>query len=238
MDVGSRTVGIAVSDQLGWTAQGVEIIPINEDEGEFGISRVKELVSQYEVAGFVIGLPKNMNNTEGPRVEAARNYGKLLTKTFGLPIDFQDERLTTVEAERMLIEQADTSRSKRKKVIDKLAASLILENYLNGHGKLIDKLKWGHAMDNEEQKITLVDEHGNEELYNVLFTFDSEDYGRSYVLLYPAEAENDEEVDIQAYAFEPDENHDLGEGELIPIESDEEWDMVEEVLNTFLGDQD
>jgi putative Holliday junction resolvase len=141
MDVGSRTVGIAVSDQLGWTAQGVEIIPINEDEGEFGISRVKELVSQYEVAGFVIGLPKNMNNTEGPRVEAARNYGKLLTKTFGLPIDFQDERLTTVEAERMLIEQADTSRSKRKKVIDKLAASLILENYLNGHGKLIDKLK-------------------------------------------------------------------------------------------------
>ena len=78
MDVGSRTVGIAVSDQLGWTAQGVEIIPINEDEGEFGISRVKELVSQYEVAGFVIGLPKNMNNTEGPRVEAARNYGCLL----------------------------------------------------------------------------------------------------------------------------------------------------------------
>ena len=141
MDVGSRTVGIAVSDQLGWTAQGVEIIPINEDEGEFGISRVKELVSQYEVAGLVIGLPKNMNNTEGPRVEAARNYGKLLTETFGLPIDFQDERLTTVEAERMLIEQADTSRSKRKKVIDKLAASLILENYLNGHGKLIDKLK-------------------------------------------------------------------------------------------------
>lgn len=141
MDVGSRTAGIAVSDQLGWTAQGVEIIPINEDEGEFGISRVKELVSQYEVAGFVIGLPKNMNNTEGPRVEAARNYGKLLTETFGLPIDFQDERLTTVEAERMLIEQADTSRSKRKKVIDKLAASLILENYLNGHGKLIDKLK-------------------------------------------------------------------------------------------------
>lgn len=93
-------------------------------------------------------------------------------------------------------------------------------------------------MDNEEQKITLVDEHGNEELYNVLFTFDSEDYGRSYVLLYPSEAEADEEVDIQAYAFMPDENHDLGEGKLIPIESDEEWDMVEEVLNTFLGDQD
>lgn len=141
MDVGSKTVGISVSDQLGWTAQGIEIIPINEDENFFGIDRVKELVQQYDVAGFVLGLPKNMNNTEGPRVEAARNYGKLLEETFGLPIDFQDERLTTVEAERMLIEQADTSRSKRKKVIDKLAASLILENYLNGHGKLVEKLK-------------------------------------------------------------------------------------------------
>ncbi|MHC1511310.1 Holliday junction resolvase RuvX [Pediococcus pentosaceus] len=141
MDVGSRTVGISVSDQLGWTAQGVEIVPINEDEEIFGIERVKELVKEYDVVGFVLGLPKNMNNTEGPRVETARNYGKLLEETFGLPIDFQDERLTTVEAERMLIEQADTSRSKRKKVIDKLAASLILENYLNGHGKLIDRLK-------------------------------------------------------------------------------------------------
>ncbi|GEP19446.1 DUF1292 domain-containing protein [Pediococcus argentinicus] len=94
-------------------------------------------------------------------------------------------------------------------------------------------------MDNEEeQQITLVDDHGNEELYTVLFTFDSEDYGKSYVLLYPSEAAEDEEVDIQAYSFEPDENHDLGEGELSPIESDDEWDMVEEVLNTFLGDQD
>ncbi|AEV95016.1 Holliday junction resolvase RuvX [Pediococcus claussenii] len=141
LDVGSRTVGIAVSDQLGWTAQGVEIIRINEDEQKFGIERLKELVNQYEVAGFVIGLPKNMNNSEGPRAEAARDYGKLVTDTFGLPIDFQDERLTTVEAERMLVEQADTSRSKRKKVIDKLAASLILENYLGRQGKLLTQLK-------------------------------------------------------------------------------------------------
>ncbi|GEP19445.1 Holliday junction resolvase RuvX [Pediococcus argentinicus] len=141
LDVGSRTVGIAVSDSLGWTSQGVEIIRINEDEEEFGIERVKELVKKYEVVGFVVGLPKNMNNSEGPRVDAARAYGKLLEDTFELPVDYQDERLTTVEAERMLVEQADTSRAKRKKVIDKLAASLILENYLNGHGKLLNELK-------------------------------------------------------------------------------------------------
>lgn len=141
LDVGSKTVGIAVSDALGWTAQGVEIVPINEAQKEFGLDRMKELVAQYEVAGFVVGLPKNMNNTSGPRVDAAKAYGQLMIDTFDLPVDYEDERLTTVEAQRMLIEQADTSRKKRKKVIDKLAASLILENYLNRQGKLLNKLK-------------------------------------------------------------------------------------------------
>ncbi|KRN60471.1 hypothetical protein IV83_GL001473 [Pediococcus inopinatus] len=141
LDVGSKTVGIAVSDALGWTAQGVEIVPINEAQKEFGLDRMKELVAQYEVAGIVVGLPKNMNNTSGPRVDAAKAYGQLMIDTFDLPVDYEDERLTTVEAQRMLIEQADTSRKKRKKVIDKLAASLILENYLNRQGKLLNKLK-------------------------------------------------------------------------------------------------
>ncbi|QIL50433.1 Holliday junction resolvase RuvX [Weissella coleopterorum] len=138
LDVGSRTVGIAVSDPMGWTAQGVEIIRINEDEGEFGIERMKELVAKYQPTGFLLGLPKNMNNSIGPRAEAAQAYGDLLKETFNLPIDFQDERLTTVEAERMLIEEADTSRVKRKQVIDKLAASLILQNYLDRKGPLVN----------------------------------------------------------------------------------------------------
>ena len=136
LDVGSRTVGVAVSDELGWTAQGVEIVPINEDEQDFNITRIKELVDQYGVVGVVVGLPKNMNNTSGPRVDASRAYGDLLVQQLGLPIDFQDERLTTVEAERMLVEEADTSRRKRKQVIDKLAAALILQNYLDRHGEL------------------------------------------------------------------------------------------------------
>ncbi|CAI2660584.1 Putative pre-16S rRNA nuclease [Apilactobacillus kunkeei] len=120
MDVGSKTVGISVSDLLGWTAQGVEIIPINEDEEQFGLDRVAELVEKYEITGFVLGLPKNMNNTSGPRVEASKRYGEMLKEKFNLPVDFVDERLTTVEAERMLIEKADTSREKRKKLSIKL----------------------------------------------------------------------------------------------------------------------
>ncbi len=142
LDVGSKTVGVAFSDPLGWTAQAEEIIPIDEENQVFGIDRVADLVKREQVAGFVIGLPKNMNNTEGPRVEASKHYGELLKERFPeLPVDFQDERLTTVEAHRMLVEEADISRAKQKKVIDELAASLILQNYLDRHGKLTQKLR-------------------------------------------------------------------------------------------------
>lgn len=131
LDVGTKTVGVAISDPLGFTAQGLEIIAIDEAAKDFGLTRLKTLVEQYKVEKFVVGLPKNMNNTAGPRVEASQAYGDWLIEQFGLPVDYQDERLTTVAAERMLVEQADLSRSKRKKVIDKLAAQLILQNYLD-----------------------------------------------------------------------------------------------------------
>ncbi|WP_461225836.1 DUF1292 domain-containing protein [Lacticaseibacillus suihuaensis] len=90
----------------------------------------------------------------------------------------------------------------------------------------------------DEQLITLIDDKGNEDLYQVLFTFDSDDYGKSYVLLYPQGASEDEELEIQAFSFTPDENGDASQGDLFPIEDDDEWAMVEEVLNTFLADED
>ncbi|HEO4365031.1 TPA: Holliday junction resolvase RuvX [Streptococcus agalactiae] len=131
LDVGSKTVGVAISDPLGFTAQGLEIIKIDEESGNFGFDRLAELVKEYKVDKFVVGLPKNMNNTSGPRVEASQAYGDKITELFNLPVEYQDERLTTVQVERMLVEQADISRGKRKKVIDKLAAQLILQNYLD-----------------------------------------------------------------------------------------------------------
>ena len=83
-----------------------------------------------------------MNNTEGPRVAASKHYGELLQERFPqIPIDFQDERLTTVEAHRMLVEEADISRAKQKKVIDEVAATFILQSYLDRHGRLVQKLK-------------------------------------------------------------------------------------------------
>lgn len=137
LDVGSKTVGIAVSDPFGWTAQGVEIIRINEEQGEFGYERLAELVQEYEVSRFVVGLPKNMNNSIGPRAEASMAYGQKIEELFHLPVVYQDERLTTVQAERMLVEQANASRAKRKKVIDKVAAVMILQNYLDSIGNKI-----------------------------------------------------------------------------------------------------
>ncbi|MEO4052191.1 Holliday junction resolvase RuvX [Solibacillus sp. CAU 1738] len=130
LDVGSKTVGVAISDALGWTAQGIETVKIDEEQQQFGIERIKELVKEYVVTEFVVGYPKNMNNTVGPRGEASENYKKLLEDTFGMPVKLWDERLTTMAAERMLIE-ADVSRKKRKQVIDKMAAVMILQGYLD-----------------------------------------------------------------------------------------------------------
>lgn len=130
LDVGSKTVGVAISDALGWTAQGIETVKIDEAAGEFGIDRINELVKEHNVTEFVVGYPKNMNNTIGPRGEASENYKKLLEDTFGFPVKLWDERMTTMAAERMLIE-ADVSRKKRKQVIDKMAAVMILQGYLD-----------------------------------------------------------------------------------------------------------
>ena len=100
LDVGSKTVGVAISDPLGFTAQGLEIIQINEEQGQFGFDRIKELVESYKVDRFVVGLPKNMNNTSGPRVEASQAYGAKLEELFDLPVDYQDCLLYTSPSPR------------------------------------------------------------------------------------------------------------------------------------------
>lgn len=131
LDVGSKTVGVAISDPLGWTAQGLEIIQINENKEEFGLDRMAELVEEYQVESFVIGLPKNMNGSIGERAEASMAYGDKLKEIFELPVIYQDERLTTMQVNRMMIEEGDLSRKKRKAVVDKLAAQMILQTYID-----------------------------------------------------------------------------------------------------------
>ncbi|RKD27916.1 putative holliday junction resolvase [Caminicella sporogenes DSM 14501] len=128
LDVGDKTIGVAVSDLLGLTAQGVETIRRTSNKADFG--RIKEIVEKMEVKKIVIGLPKNMNGTIGPQGEKVLKFADKLKKKVDVEIIMWDERLTTVAAEKMLI-SADISRKKRKKVIDKVAAVYILQGYLD-----------------------------------------------------------------------------------------------------------
>ncbi|WP_017686819.1 Holliday junction resolvase RuvX [Paenibacillus sp. PAMC 26794] len=132
LDYGDRRIGVAASDAFGWTAQGLEVLERRRDEGEF--ARIAELVREHEISEIVVGLPKNMNGTVGPRGEICIAFAERLRDELNLPVHLWDERLTTMAAERTLIE-ADVSRKKRKQVVDKIAASLILQNYLDANSR-------------------------------------------------------------------------------------------------------
>lgn len=128
LDVGSRTIGIACSDALLMTAQGIETIRRTSLENDF--NRLRELISEYEVHELVVGMPKNMNGTKGDRAEKTEEFVEKMKAVIDLPVTFWDERLSTVMAERQLI-AADVSRKKRKGVIDKMAAVVVLQGYLD-----------------------------------------------------------------------------------------------------------
>ncbi len=136
LDFGQKTIGVAVSDPFGWTAQGLEIVR-REDENNLkkSIERLKAICKEYQVDYIVLGYPKNMNNTLGERVEKTEQFKKRLEKELKLKVELWDERLSTVGAERSLLE-ADLSRAKRKQVIDKMAAVFILQGYLDSKPKM------------------------------------------------------------------------------------------------------
>ena len=131
LDMGDKRIGVAVTDLLMLTAQGVESYTRTESEKK-DIAHLCELCRQYDVEKIVCGLPKNMNGTLGPMAEKVQAFAEKLQKASGLEIVFEDERLTTVYAERLLL-QADMSRQKRRKVIDKMAAVAILQSYMDRH---------------------------------------------------------------------------------------------------------
>src|SRR5690625_4047085 len=130
LDVGSKTIGLAVSDALQITAQGLTTLTWNENDMSSADEALKKVISEYEVSEIVVGLPKHMNGTLGERGEISQIYARRLARVFSLPVHLIDERLTTVAAERALLE-ADVSRKKRDQVIDKMAAVIILQNFLD-----------------------------------------------------------------------------------------------------------
>ena len=131
LDYGSKTVGVAISDALLLTAQGIETICRTQDNKlRQTLARIKALCEEYEVEEIVLGFPKNMNNTIGDRAEKSLEFAEMLKKRTGLPVVMWDERLTTVEANRTLMESG-VRRENRKEYVDKIAAVFILQGYLD-----------------------------------------------------------------------------------------------------------
>lgn len=134
LDYGSKTVGVAISDPFGWTAQPIETIFRKEEANLVKtISRLEELIETYEIGKIVLGLPKNMNNTDGERVTITEKFKRRLEKEFKLEVIMWDERLSTMGAMRIL-EEGEVRKKNQKKVVDKLAAVLILQSYLSCNG--------------------------------------------------------------------------------------------------------
>lgn len=139
LDFGSKTVGVAISDPLGLTAQGIEIIR-RESENKLRrtLARIEELIREYEVTSLVLGFPKNMNNTIGERAEKTLAFKEMLERRTGLAVTMWDERLTTVAANRTLIE-GGVRRENRKEYVDMIAAVYILQGYLDSCGREKDE---------------------------------------------------------------------------------------------------
>lgn len=136
LDYGSKTVGVAISDALCLTAQGKEIVRRkSENKLRQTLARLEELIAEYEVTEIVLGFPKNMNNTIGDRAEKSLEFQEILKKRTGLPVVMWDERLTTVEAHRTMIE-AGVRREDRSKYVDEIAAVFILQGYLDARSRV------------------------------------------------------------------------------------------------------
>ncbi len=127
LDVGEKRMGVAISDPMGWTAQGVDMV--RRDQPDW-LKRLQELIEQYEVDKLVVGLPRNMDGSIGEKGQICQELSRQLEERFSIPVELWDERLSTIAVERTLID-ADMSRRKRRKVIDQMAASWILQGYLD-----------------------------------------------------------------------------------------------------------
>lgn len=185
LDFGSKTVGVAVTDPLGYTAQGVEIIRRDSpNKLRKTLARIEQLVEQYNIEKIVLGYPVMLSGTEGERVKKTKEFGAMLERRTGLEIVFQDERLTTVEAYEIM-DEAGIKKQDRYKYVDQIAATIILEDYINRIEKehirlrsysyyyndrncVVNRIKEYGEIYLMEEKIVLTDDEGNEvEMYVV-----------------------------------------------------------------------
>lgn len=246
LDVGQKRIGVAVTDPLDITAQGVETIWTKGIERD--IARIKELCAQYQTNRLLLGLPRNMDNSLGFQAERSREFGRRLLEE-GFEVRYQDERLTTASAARTLIE-GGVRREKRKEHIDKLAACYILQTFMDAGGwKTADDAvknskrevfrmadERNHELDMEQDNIVeLFDDEGNELKFEHLMTLEHK--GNTYICLAPAEPMEDvAEDEMVIMRIEADEES--GEDVYATIDDEAELDEVfEEYLKIAEADE-
>ena len=237
LDVGERRIGVAVSDPLDITAQGVETIFTKGAQRDS--ERVLELARQYETDQILVGLPRSMDGTEGFQAARVREFARLLEDA-GMQIRFWDERLTTVSATRTLLE-ADMRRSKRKDVVDKLAACYILQSFLDAGGwkpdirqeenpekrEVFHMSERNTGLDMERDNIVeLVDEDGNEVNFEHLMTL--EHNGKQYILLVPIDDPDSSDEEVVILEIDTD---DEGNDVYATVEDDE---ILDDVFEKYL----
>jgi len=237
LDIGEKRIGVSVSDPMGWTAQGVETIFTRGAQRD--IERIAELLAQYQTDRLVVGLPRSMNGQTGPQAQRILAFAQLLTER-GWQVRYQDERLTTAQAHRTLIE-GDVKRSQRKQVVDKLAATYILQSFLDAGGwieeaprrNITDVRIWkgGHPVENNNMEmdniIELVDENDNPISFEHIMTLQYK--GEDYVLLAPVEPTDDmEEDEVLVLLIDNDD-----EGNEIYVSVDDD-DLVQQVFEKYL----
>lgn len=228
LDVGERRIGVAVTDALDLTAQGVETIWCKGVEND--LARVVELCKQYETDRILCGLPRNMDGSEGFQAQRVRTFAEKLTEV-GYNVRFQDERMTTKLATGVLLE-ADVRRSKRKDVVDKLAATYILQSFMDAGGWKQEKkiylggiyrMSENHELNMQrEDIIELIDEDGNEVSFEHLMTL--EHNGKAYICLAPVEEMEDvAEDELVIMRIETDAE---GNDYYATVDTEEELDAV------------
>ena len=215
LDYGTKTVGVALSDELHITAQPLETIT-RKDANKLRktYARIEELVKEYDVEKIVLGLPKNMNNTVGERGEDTLSFRDALVRRTGLEVILWDERLTTVASEKVLMESG-VRRENRKKVIDQIAASMILQEE--------------QTMSKKDSKILFLDDDGQEIEFNVIEQ--TTIAGQTYLLVEDCEASSEDES-VVLIMKEVQLEDDYVSYEI--VEDDKELDMISDIFNALL----
>ncbi len=238
LDVGDKWIGVAVSDETVLIAEALQ--PIKRRNLPDDLAEINRLATTWNVGQIVVGLPLNMNATVGPQAEKTLTFVGRLKTASSLPVATWDERLTTQQAERILIQQ-DVRREKRKARIDGLAAALILQGYLD-HERMVRLREESHMADDkdleagfaeeEDEIITLTDDEGKEHEFVVVDVIEVS--SKEYAILLPIDTEEDEEAEAVILRLEKDAD---GDDVLVDIESEEEWEQVAQAYEELLDDE-